>query len=583
MPSEAPGIFISYRRLESSHFAGRLYDRFAEHFGEARVFMDVDSIRPGEDWTEAVNRAVARCGLMLVLIGPQWAQVSEAGGRRIDNPDDLVRLEIEAALDHAIPVIPVLLEDAVMPGSADLPDSVARLAHLQAIRMRHESFRSDTAWLLKVVDELFAGTEPGESAAGTEPGEARTRRSRRSLGELLRTHPEAVRPGRRIAGSAPLGSGGAAGPDQAGTADRVGASPQRRPRTGEAMHPPGGGPPVGPPGSGQPPAGPPGSGQPPAGPSGSGRRWPWRPSPRLAVPLLVAVVVVASAVVGAVLLTSRNAAPAERLEPADTVVDHPFMRPVVVVVKVASQPSGSAGAVSGDMRGLYGGTSDPKTCDPQGMVTFLRQHPDKAAAWAGTLGIAESEIGAFVAELTPLILRVDTRVTNHGFADGRATTVPAVLQAGTAVLVDKRGMPTVKCACGNPLTEPQSNPEPTFEGPQWPGFAAERVVVIQRSITVITTFTVTDLATGKQVSQPAGTKVVDPSTGPGTTGTPGSSNPAGTVAPSGTPGPSVAPSGTETTAGPPSTGSEGPGPTGNDTGPGAGTNPEGGAPTSGGG
>jgi hypothetical protein len=65
MTTDAPGVFISYRRKESSHIAGRLYDRLVERLGEARVFMDVDSIKPGQDWTEAISRAVAQCGLML--------------------------------------------------------------------------------------------------------------------------------------------------------------------------------------------------------------------------------------------------------------------------------------------------------------------------------------------------------------------------------------------------------------------------------------------------------------------------------------------------------------------------------------
>jgi hypothetical protein len=139
VPSDDRGVFISYRRQESSHFAGRLYDRFVERLDETRVFMDVDSIKPGEDWTEAISRAVSRCGLMLVLIGPLWSQMTEGGRRRIENPDDLVRLEIEAAFEHDIPVIPVLLEDATVPGSGDLPESIAKLSHLQAIHMRHRT------------------------------------------------------------------------------------------------------------------------------------------------------------------------------------------------------------------------------------------------------------------------------------------------------------------------------------------------------------------------------------------------------------------------------------------------------------
>jgi hypothetical protein len=131
MTTDAPGVFISYRRKESSHIAGRLYDRLVERLGEARVFMDVDSIKPGQDWTEAISRAVAQCGLMLVLIGHQWGQMRR-GAARIGETDDPVRLEVEAAFDQGIPIIPVLLEDATMPRPADLPDTLTKLTHLQA-------------------------------------------------------------------------------------------------------------------------------------------------------------------------------------------------------------------------------------------------------------------------------------------------------------------------------------------------------------------------------------------------------------------------------------------------------------------
>lgn len=83
------------------------------------------------------------------------------------------------------------------------------------------------------------------------------------------------------------------------------------------------------------------------------------------------------------------------------------------------------------------------------MVAFLQANPQKASAWSGVLGITPGDIPAYVAGLTPLILRSDTAVTNHGFRDGKATNVHSVLQAGTAVLVDKYGVPRVRCHCGN--------------------------------------------------------------------------------------------------------------------------------------
>lgn len=106
--------------------------------------------------------------------------------------------------------------------------------------------------------------------------------------------------------------------------------------------------------------------------------------------------------------------------------------------------------------GLYGGTLDNSSCDPRAIVSFLRVHPDKAKAWASVQGITPSDIPAYVAALTPLILRADTPVTNHGFSNGSAPTVYSVLEPGTAVLVDKSGFPRVICYCGNPVIPPGS-------------------------------------------------------------------------------------------------------------------------------
>src|SRR5262249_58258522 len=110
-----------------SHLAGRLYDRLADRFGEGQVFMDVDTIEPGVDFAEEISRAVAACQVLLAIIGPNWLTATdERGGRRLDNPDDLVRLEIEAALARGVRGIPILGEGAVMPGRAGLPESPAR-------------------------------------------------------------------------------------------------------------------------------------------------------------------------------------------------------------------------------------------------------------------------------------------------------------------------------------------------------------------------------------------------------------------------------------------------------------------------
>lgn len=153
------GIFVSYRRQESKDFAGRLYDRLADRFGEGQVFIDVDAIEPGVDFAEAISRAVATCQVLLAVIGPNWLTAAdERGRRRLDNPDDIVRLEIESALARDVRVIPVLAEGAHMPGREDLPESLAGLVRRNALFIRYESFRSDAGRLVTAIERVLAAT-----------------------------------------------------------------------------------------------------------------------------------------------------------------------------------------------------------------------------------------------------------------------------------------------------------------------------------------------------------------------------------------------------------------------------------------
>jgi len=167
--AEGGGIFISYRRQESSHLAGRLYDRLADRFGEGQVFIDVDAIEPGIDFAKAISRAVAACQVLLAVIGPNWLTTTdERGRRRLDNPDDIVRLEIGAALARDVRVIPILVEGAHMPRQEDLPESLAGLARRNALLIRHESFRSDAGRLVTAI-ELVLVAAPGAAAIPTTP------------------------------------------------------------------------------------------------------------------------------------------------------------------------------------------------------------------------------------------------------------------------------------------------------------------------------------------------------------------------------------------------------------------------------
>ncbi len=136
-----PGIFICYRRGDSAGFAGRLYDRLVAQFGEGRVFIDIDAgIPPGQNFVRVIEQRVSSCDVLIALMGKRWLTVRRARQRRIDDPMDFVRLEIETALKREIPVIPALLEGASMARTDQLPDSLATLPSLQAIQITHERF-----------------------------------------------------------------------------------------------------------------------------------------------------------------------------------------------------------------------------------------------------------------------------------------------------------------------------------------------------------------------------------------------------------------------------------------------------------
>jgi hypothetical protein len=121
----AANIFINYRREDAAGHAGRLFDSLGNHFA-GRLFMDVDTLEAGVDFVEAIEQAVGSCEALIVVIGREWLTVKDkAGRRRLDDPADFVRLEVESALARRIRVIPVLVQDAPMPGAEELPASLA--------------------------------------------------------------------------------------------------------------------------------------------------------------------------------------------------------------------------------------------------------------------------------------------------------------------------------------------------------------------------------------------------------------------------------------------------------------------------
>ncbi len=184
--AEGGGIFVSYRRQETGHLAGRLYDRLADRFGEGQVFIDVDTIEPGVDFAEEISRAVATCKVLLAIIGPDWlTAVDKQGNRRLDDPDDIVRLEVEAALVRGVRVIPILVEGAVMPGRQDLPESLVGLARRNALHIRHDSFRSDAGRLVTAIERILAPA-PGTAAVPSAPAAQGVRSAGNTSGEEAR-------------------------------------------------------------------------------------------------------------------------------------------------------------------------------------------------------------------------------------------------------------------------------------------------------------------------------------------------------------------------------------------------------------
>jgi WD domain, G-beta repeat/TIR domain len=166
----ASRVFISYRREETAYAAISLFDRLAIRFGRAQIFKDIDSIQLGDDFGEVIADAVASCDVLLALIGKQWVSITdEQGRRRLDNPDDFVRLEIEAALTRNVRIIPILVASARMPRVDELPPSLTTLVRRQALELGPTHFESDTNRLLQVIDSTLAGVDTGPAVQSDHP------------------------------------------------------------------------------------------------------------------------------------------------------------------------------------------------------------------------------------------------------------------------------------------------------------------------------------------------------------------------------------------------------------------------------
>jgi hypothetical protein len=166
-----PGIFISYRRQDASGHAGRIYDALSRRYGAEQVFLDV-GIEPGVDFVEQIDDAVGSCRLLVVVIGPDWTTMQDAKGRRrLEDPADLIRVEVEAGLRRPdVRVVPVLVQGARMPTAEALPSSLASLTRRNALELSDARWNYDVDRLISTVDRVLGVPHPPEW--GFEPEHA---------------------------------------------------------------------------------------------------------------------------------------------------------------------------------------------------------------------------------------------------------------------------------------------------------------------------------------------------------------------------------------------------------------------------
>jgi TIR domain len=178
----ASKVFISYRRDDSAGHAGRVHDRLEREFGRDLLFMDVDSVPLGVNFATVLSEEVAKCDVLLAVIGPNWLNArDDDGSRRLDNPHDFVRIEIGAALQRSIPVIPILLDGAKVPKADELPKELEELSLRNGLDIRHASFHNDVDRLIRGLKGQLAeanAEKRGASEDGSRQQEKLQRRAR---------------------------------------------------------------------------------------------------------------------------------------------------------------------------------------------------------------------------------------------------------------------------------------------------------------------------------------------------------------------------------------------------------------------
>jgi hypothetical protein len=175
-------VFLSYRREDASGHAGRLYDLLAARYGADRVFMDVDAIPLGSQFDETISRAIASCDVLIALIGRGWLQATDSSGhRRLDDPADFVRSEIESALEQGVVVVPATIQGAEIPRAEELPPSLAPLTQRQGFQLSDAGWRDDVARLIRRLEAVGEEHPDHPSAAERSPRSRRQPPTRRTL------------------------------------------------------------------------------------------------------------------------------------------------------------------------------------------------------------------------------------------------------------------------------------------------------------------------------------------------------------------------------------------------------------------
>jgi len=163
------GIFLSYRREDAAPYARLLQFQLRERIPDARVFMDLDSIEPGLDFAEVIREAVDSCAVLVALIGRQWATLTdEEGHRRLDDPDDFVRFEVQAALERGVRLIPVLVDGATPLRRQQLPSELQKLARLNALELSYGRYEYDADRLFSLIQRVLAAAS-GAGIASQSP------------------------------------------------------------------------------------------------------------------------------------------------------------------------------------------------------------------------------------------------------------------------------------------------------------------------------------------------------------------------------------------------------------------------------